>query len=64
MTNNLGGTATSAPQRKATGKRALTAALLAGVLALGALGFASGTAQAQRPRCETVCDGSGCYQIC
>ena len=55
-----------AATRKATGKRALIAALLASSLALAGLGFASGTAQAQKPsHCVRVCDHDGfCYEVC
>lgn len=53
-------------KRKATGKKALTAAMLAGGLALTGLGFASGTAQAQKPHqfCYDVCEPEGCYRVC
>lgn len=44
--------------RKTSRKRALITAVLAGSLALTGLGFASGTAQAQRPHYE--CEGHEC----
>jgi hypothetical protein len=59
--HSLDGTAPAAAKRKPTGKRALTAALLAGGLALAGLGLASGTAQAQLPQGHWECYSTPFY---